>query len=61
MNNTVHTYTHIYTHSRAHTHTHRVYDDKLDIVQVSQGHTQIINSIIIIPELNQVSFPSVHP
>lgn len=31
----------------------KVYDDKLDIVQVSQGHTQIINSIIIIPELNQ--------
>ena len=34
---------------------YRVYNNELDLVQLSQGHTNLINAIAIIPERNQVS------
>ena len=32
----------------------RVYNDNLDVVQVSQGHNETVSSILYIPELKQV-------
>ena len=42
--------------------SNRVYNDKLDVVQIYHGHTAVIQSIILVPELSQVQghFNSLH-